>query len=58
MINFTLTKEQYQKYLDWRETLPVYPYADTAHYGFTFIPVGVSYTITVSRSDGHMVNLS
>ena len=54
---FTLSREQYEKYLSWREKLPKYEFADKPHYCFSFIPVGLIMTITVTRSDGHIINL-
>jgi len=59
MKDFELTKEQEEKYEDWRKSLP---YADFGAVGggetFHFTPTGLGTLVKVTRDDGYELDLT
>lgn len=56
-VSFTMSRKQYETYLSWREKLPAYKFEDRPQYCFSFTPIGITMYITVTRSDGYILNL-
>lgn len=58
-MNFELSKNQEDKYKQWRKSLPPVDYgAIGGGYSFQFIPTGLGSIIKVVRDDGHEIDLT
>jgi len=62
MKNFTLTDQQFEKYVKWRDELenrdPKYFGAAGGGYSFIFTPTGLGEIVTVKRDDGEELDLT
>lgn len=57
---FTLSNEQYKKYVEWREVKEKEPYCGAAGgcYSFIFIPTGLGTIVKVTCTDGTKLDLT